>query len=116
MEITGTIIKVLPLQSGQGKNGTWTKQEYVIETDGQYPKKICFSLWGERIDSANIKEGELLTISFDIESREYNGKWYSQINAWKVAKASDQKPVEDELPESGQLQNEPEAPGDDLPF
>lgn len=116
MEITGIIIKVLPLQSGQGKNGTWTKQEYVMETEGQYPKKVCFSLWGERIDSANIKEGELLTISFDIESREYNGRWYTQINAWSAIKAYDQKPVEDELPESEQLPNEPEAPGDNLPF
>ena len=116
MEITGTIIKVLPLQSGQGKNGTWTKQEYVMETEGQYPKKVCFSLWGERIDSANIKEGELLTISFDIESREYNGKWYTQINAWSAIKASDQKPVEYELPGSDQSPNEPEAPEDNLPF
>lgn len=116
MEITGTIIKVLPLQSGQGKNGTWTKQEYVMETEGQYPKKVCFSLWGERIDSANIKEGELLTISFDIESREYNGKWYTQINAWSAIKASDQKPVEDELLGSDQLPNEPEAPEDNSPF
>lgn len=116
MEITGTIIKVLPLQSGQGKNGTWTKQEYVMETEGQYPKKVCFSLWGDRIDSANIKEGELLTISFDIESREYSEKWYTQVTAWKVTKASDQKPVEDELPESDKLLNEPEAPGDSLLF
>ena len=116
MEITGTIIKVLPLQSGQGKNGTWTKQEYVMETEWQYPKKICFSLWGERIDSANIKEGELLTVSFDIESREYNGKWYTQINAWSAIKASDQKPVEYELPGSDQSPNEPEVPGDDLHF
>lgn len=116
MELTGTIIKVLPLQSGQGKNGTWTKQEYVIETEGQYPKKVCFSLWGERIDNANIKEGELITISFDIESREYEGKWYTQINAWKVSKSSDQKSEEDELPESDQLPNESEEPNSDLPF
>jgi hypothetical protein len=116
MELTGIIIKVLPLQSGQGKNGTWTKQEYVIETEGQYPKKVCFLLWGERIDNANIKEGEQMTISFDIESREYEGKWYTQINAWKVSKSYDQKPAEDELPESDQLHNEPEEQKDDLPF
>jgi hypothetical protein len=116
MELTGKVIKVLPLQSGQGKNGTWKKQEYVIETEGQYPKKICFSLWGERIDNANIKEGEQITISFDVESREYEGKWYTQVTAWKVVKASDQKPDDAEIPESDQLSNEPEEPGDNLPF
>ena len=84
MEITGKVIKTLPLQSGEGKNGIWKKQEYVIETEGQYPKKICFSLWGDKIEQARIAEGEQINLSFDVESREYNGRWYTEVKAWMV--------------------------------
>jgi len=124
MELTGIVIKVLPLQSGEGRNGIWKKQEYVIETEEQYPKKICFSMWGERIDNANIKEGEQITISFDVESREYEGKWYTQVTAWKAVKMSNQPaagepkhyyepPTKDKTPGNDLP---PEAPEDDLPF
>ena len=82
MEITGKVIKTLPLQSGEGRNGIWKKQEYVIETEGQYPKKICFSLWGDKIEQARIAEGEQINLSFDVESREYNGRWYTEVKAW----------------------------------
>ena len=81
MEITGKVIKTLPLQSGEGKNGIWKKQEYVIETEGQYPKKICFSLWGDKIEQSRIAEGEQINLSFDVESREYNGRWYTEVKA-----------------------------------
>ena len=86
MEITGKIIAVLPEQGGVSKNGNeWKKQEYVLETHDQYPKKVCFQLFGaDRIAQAAIQPGEELTVSFDIESREYMGKWYTNINAWKV--------------------------------
>ncbi len=86
MEITGKIITILPEQGGVSKNGNeWKKQEYVLETYDQYPKKICFQLFGaDRIAQAAIRPGEELTVSFDIESREYMGKWYTNINAWKI--------------------------------
>ena len=75
MEITGKIIAVLPEQGGVSKNGNeWKKQEYVLETHDQYPKKVCFQLFGaDRIAQAAIQPGEELTVSFDIESREYMG-------------------------------------------
>ncbi len=86
MELSGRIIAVLPMQSGQGKNGEWKKQEYVLEynSDSQYSKKVCFNLWGDKIDQFNIKEGQNLAVSFDIDCREYQGRWYNDIRAWKV--------------------------------
>ena len=84
MDISGKVIQVLPLQTGNGKNGTWEKQEYVIEIPGTYPKKLCFNCWGAKIAQFNIKEGEYISIGVDLESREYNGRWYTDVRAWKV--------------------------------
>jgi hypothetical protein len=85
MELSGKIIGLLPLQTGQGKNGVWKKQEYILETQSQYPKKVCFSLWGDKIDDT-VREGDIVNISFDVESREYNQRWYTEVKAWKIAK------------------------------
>ena len=84
MEISGKITQLLALQQGTGKNGVWKKQEFVLETTGEYQKKICFSLWGDKIDQSPLREGVAVKVSFDIESREYNGKWYTDAKAWKV--------------------------------
>ena len=86
MEITGKIIAVHPEQGGISKAGNeWKKQEYVLETHDQYPKKICFQIFGaDRIAQAAIQPGEELTVSFDIDSREWQGRWFTSINAWKV--------------------------------
>ena len=86
MEISGKIIAVLPLQSGQGKNGLWRSQDYVLETADQYPKKVCFNLFNDKIDKFTIALDDTVTISFDIESREYTGRWYTSIRAWNVKK------------------------------
>ena len=86
MEITGTIIELLPEKTGETVKGIWRKQEYILETDGQYPKKICFMAWGDKIDQFAIKQGEGLMVSIDLESREYNGRWYTDVKAWKVAR------------------------------
>src|SRR6478609_2724694 len=88
MEITGTVVSLLPLQTGQGKNGVWKKQEFIMETPGQFPKKVCLSLWGEKADENRISVGERITASINIESREYNGRWYTDVRAWKVQKES----------------------------
>mgnify|MGYP001232307245 CR=1 FL=1 len=88
MEITGKIIKIQPLQSGEGRNGTWEKQDFIIETAAQIPRKICFSLWGDKIDQFNLNEGEDAEISFDLESREFNNRWYTEAKAWKIVKKS----------------------------
>ena len=86
LEISGKVIQILPLQSGQGKVNEWRKQDFILETQTTYPKKVCISLWGDKIDQARITEGELITASFDVESREYNGRWYTDLRAWKVVK------------------------------
>lgn len=87
MEISGTVIDVLPVVSGEGRNGVWRKQEFIIETPSQYPKKVCISIWGDRIDQAAMQKGETVTASIDLESREYNGRWYTEARAWKVEKS-----------------------------
>lgn len=84
MQLTAKLIQVLPLQSGMGKNGEWKKQDIVVETEGQYPKKVCISIWGDKANEAILQIGNMLDISFDVESREYNGRWYTDVKAWKV--------------------------------
>lgn len=86
MEVSGKIIHVLPLQEGVGKTGNpWKVQAYVLETQEQYPRKVHFEIFGEdRIKSNPCKLDDLVTVSFDIESREFNGRWYTSIRAWRV--------------------------------
>lgn len=87
MEIQGKIIHILPLQSGIGKASgkEWKKQEFVLETlDGQYARKVCFSMWGDLIDRTQLQVGEDVTVQIDVESREYQGRWYTDVKAWRV--------------------------------
>jgi hypothetical protein len=86
MEISGKIIAVLPLATGQGKNGTWRSQDYVLETGDQYPKKVCFNFFGDKIEQFPLAIDDTVTVSFDLESREYNGRWFTSVRAWKVEK------------------------------
>ena len=87
MQLTAKLIQVLPLQTGTGKNGQWKKQDIIVETEGQYPKKVCVSVWGDKINESQLQVGAQLTISFDVESREYNGRWYTDVKAWKIEAA-----------------------------
>ena len=100
MEITGEIIECIPVKSGQSASGEWRKQEYVLQTDGQYPKKICFMAWGEKIEQFAIKAGETVQVSIDLESREYNGRWYTDVKAWKVSR--DGSTADEAYPAPGQ--------------
>ena len=84
MQLTAKLTLQLPIQTGSGKNGDWKKQDIIVEKDGQYPKKVCISIWGDNINDDQLQIGNLLKIDFDIESREYNGKWYTDIKAWKI--------------------------------
>ena len=77
LEIEGKVVNILQEQTGEGKNGKWVKQDFVIETSDQYPKKVCFTTWGDK--AAEVKKlnmGDNLVVSFNAESREYNQKWY----------------------------------------
>ena len=96
MEITGKIIAVLPERGGIAKSGNeWKTQEYVIETHEQYPKKVCFNVFGaDKIAQFNIQVGDEMTVSFDINAREYNGRWYNDIRAWKVERGTATVPTD----------------------
>lgn len=87
MEITGSIIAVLPERTGTSSKGEWKCATYVLETQEQYPKKMCFDVFGaDKIAQFNIKQGEYLTVSFDINAHEYQGKYFNSIRAWNVAR------------------------------
>ncbi|MFT3995118.1 MAG: DUF3127 domain-containing protein [Dysgonomonas sp.] len=124
MELTAKLIQVLPLQTGMGKNGEWKKRNIVLETDGMYPKKVCVSIWGDKVNESILVEGTILNVSFDIESREYNGNWYTDVRAWKVEPAGMGAPEAAQGQANYANQSVPSAPpadfssdsGDDLPF
>jgi hypothetical protein len=119
MEIQGKVSLLLPLQTGQGKNGQWKKQDFILETEGQVSRKINFSVWGEKIDQFNLKTGETITVFFDLESREYNGRWYTDAKAWKITKSENKSGNQSEeisgtgIPASDDISQTME---DDLPF
>lgn len=115
MELKGKVVQLLQIQTGMGKKGQWKKQEFIVETQSQYPKKVCLSIWGDKIDQFNVKTGDLVTIAVDLESREYNGRWYTEARAWKIEKSgsgtsSSPDPIGDEPFAASS------ASADDLPF
>lgn len=116
LTITGKIIDLLPEQSGESRNGPWRKQEFILETPGKYPKSVCVVVWGDNIDEFAIQKGEELTAHIDIQSREYNGRWYTDVKAWKVQReqAGGPPPVhpDEPTPEPPPFDDE----DDELPF
>jgi hypothetical protein len=120
VEITGKVIECLPLKSGQSANGEWRKQDYVLETSSEYPKKVCFMAWGDKIEQFAIQKGDNLTVSIDLESREYNGRWYTDVKAWKVSRGqsdSDSHYITSNFDEpKGSASAEEYLGGDTIPF
>ena len=95
MEIQGKIIVVLPERSGVSQRGNqWRSISYVLETQEQYPKKLVFDVTNDKIDQLNIQLGEILTVQFDINAREYNGRWFNSVNAWNVIRQTQQAPAQ----------------------
>ena len=115
MELKGKVIQLLQPQTGMGKKGQWKKQEFIVETQAQFPKKVCLSAWGEKIDQFNLSVGDIVSVAVDLESREYNGRWYTEARAWKVDKGtgggSTQTPFPTEEPYIADS-----SASDDLPF
>lgn len=123
MEITGKIIAALEPRGGvsQRTGNNWKMQEFVIETLEQYPRKCMFNVFGEdRLREMNIQVGEVLTVSFDIDAREYNGRWYNDIRAWRVVRnestTSPQVSVEPSTTELPTPSEPVTDAADDLPF
>jgi len=121
MEITGKLVQFLPLQSGTSTRGEWKRQDFILETEEQYPRKVCISLWGDKLaDMEGANAGELITASINIESREFNGRWYTDVRAWKIQRnqtagtkttSTPPPPIDDGFIDSGSSDS-----FDDLPF
>ncbi len=89
MEFEGVVFKKLPELSGTSARGTWKKQDVVFEIPSEFSRKICVTFFGDRAeDAASLKEGDAVQVSVNVESREYNGKWYTDVRAWKVIRKS----------------------------
>ena len=131
MELQGKVIAVLPERSGVSARGEWKSQSFVIETHEQYPKKLVFDVFGaERLAQFNIQSGEEISVSFDIDAHEYNGRWFNNVRAWNVvhidpaaAQAASMGAQPQAAPVGGAQAPFPPAPassesgsGDDLPF
>ena len=132
MEIIGKAIAALSVKSGvsQRSGEQWQSREYVIETQEQYPKKICFEVFGtDKLKEFNIRSNDLIKVYFDISAREYNGKWYNSIRAWKVEHVNPQSQTTEttQVQTSAPVQAQAPAPApaaapvaqeseDDLPF
>ena len=127
MEITGKIIAALEPREGVSKRtgNNWKSQEFVIETtDGQFPRHCVFRVFGEdRLRQFNIQVGQELTVSFDIDAHEYQGRWFNDISAWRVQAAQTQaaapmaaQAVAPQIDVPAPTAVPEEDPTDDLPF
>ena len=116
-QVKGKAIKILQPQTGTGKNGAWVKQEFIIETSDQYPKKICLTAWGTLATVAGQLElDEEVEVFFNAESREHNERWYTELKAWKIDRLgfneTDNKPKKESLSKKEDTSEEDQ----DLPF
>lgn len=119
MEIIVKVIQVLPEQSGISKTGNqWRLKTFIGETEDRYPKKICFELFGDNLISNNpIDVNETVTVSFDIDSQEYNGRWYTKIRAWKIVQGNAaQSPTEQNNQQEMTSQQAPSSTAEQPPL
>ena len=127
MDLTGTIIQVMPAQSGTSSRtgNPWMSQEYVLEIPGSYPKRMVFRIFGEdRIKQFNIQQGEQqVTIQFDIDTHEYNGRWFNEVRCYNVLRSVGQQPYQQQAQPSAVSPKTSQSPfttqeqkQDDLPL
>ena len=120
IQLQGKVIQVLKEQGGEGKNGSWRKRNFILEIPGKYPKKVCITQWGDNIDQQAVQIGMDITVSVDIQSREYNGNWYTDIKAWRVEQGTGEQNAPEIPPpstESFEIDTQTfNAIDDDLPF
>ncbi len=128
MEFEGTVYKILPETSGTSARGEWHRQDVVFEMpDGNFSRKICVTFFNKQSDVAQLREGSSYTVSVNVESREYNGKWYTDVREWRIQPQQASAPVAASAPAAAPVVDMPpigEAPQsnsavqevDDLPF
>jgi hypothetical protein len=117
MQIEGKVVKIMPVESGTGKTGNaWKKQPFVIEYGDKYPKQVCVTMWNDAI--VPLSAGDSAKVQFDLESREFNGKYYTEVKAWKVEKVgAENHNIQEPTPEQKFNGNYiPSENSDDLPF
>ena len=111
----------MPEKSGEGRNGKWLKQDFIIETEDKFPRQVCISLWNDKAKMLeNFKEGEKLKAAINIESREFREKWYTDVKAWRLEKPGGNDSVHEDLPGDNMsalsADDIPPPKEDDLPF
>jgi len=118
MEISGKIIQILPGTEGQSAKGGWKRQDFIVETTEQFPKKVCISNWNDKVDLNQLGVGSDVKASINIESREFNNKWYTDVRVWKmepIGKGGSSKPTDFNSSE-GFPPPPDELDVDDMPF
>lgn len=120
LEIEGTLAQKLPVQSGNSARGPWAKQEFILEyPDGNFTAKACFTAWGQDKvqDLGKYQVGDKVKVSFNLKSREYNGRWYNDLQIWKIAPAGAQPaaPAQQPAPQAAAWQQAPAPTLEDMP-
>lgn len=123
MDFEGIVYRILPVQKGTSARGEWTKQDIVFELPNEFSRKVCVTFSGDKAaDAASLREGDRVNVSVNIESREYNGRWYTDVKAWRIQKSAPAQPAAapmPDLPPIGASEYSAPASGeqfDDLPF
>ena len=123
MEFEGTVFKIMPVTKGTSARGEWQRQDVVFEmNEGSFTRKICVTFFNRPDDVARLKEGAAYTVSVNVESREYNGRWYTDVRAWRIQPKENQaQPVTPQMPEAAPFEEPaysttPASEVDDLPF
>lgn len=123
MEFVGVVYRILPAQSGTSARGTWQKQEVVFEMPDEFSRKVCVTFFGDRAqDAASLQVGDKVNVSVNIESREYNGRWYTDVRAWRIQKVQPEQPAAAPIPDLPPIETAEPAMAvggdqfDDLPF
>ncbi len=123
MEFEGVVYKIMPVTRGTSARGDWQRQEVIFELPQEFSRKICVIFFNKESDVARLREGMTCTVSVNIESREYNGKWYTDVRAWRV-QPKEETAAAPAMPDMPPFTEEPAyatpaapmAEVDDLPF
>lgn len=100
MEFLGVVYRIMPQQSGTSARGQWQKQEVIFEQPDEFSRKVCVTFFGDRVqDAATLQVGEKVNVSCNIESREYNGRWYTDVRAWRIQKVQPEQPAAAPIPD-----------------
>ncbi len=123
MEFEGVVYKIMPPTKGTSARGDWQRQEVIFEMPSEFSRKVCVTFFNKESEVARLKEGAAYTVSVNIESREYNGRWYTDVRAWRVQPKQAEAPAPTPMPDMPPVGEEPSytassaaAEVDDLPF